>query len=271
MKRRSLLLAAGAPAWAAADSCGRPLQVGVSLLGWGLFEANGKLQGIVPDLVERLAQRSGCRLQLSLRPRARVMLDFQNAELDIVTSALRTADRDAVGDYLPYAFSGFDLIAHPSVPTQIDNVAALEADSSHRLGLVRGIQLSPRLMQAVERLASQGRIEWASDFNNLAARLTAERFGLGVFPTVIHGKLQHDGVLPAGFRRIELPDSPPHPIGLYLQRRRMNDAQRRRVLAAMRQLVRDGEVTSIYVRYLGDTATRRLFEAGRTAAGPLPI
>jgi polar amino acid transport system substrate-binding protein len=273
MRRRHWLLAGSTALTgrAAAGSCGRPLLVGVSPLGWGVFEANGKLQGIVPDLVERLSQRSGCRLELSLRPRARVMLDFQNAEIDLVTSALRTADRDAVGDYLPYAFSGFDLLAHPSVPTQIASVAALETDGNQRLGLVRGIQLTPRLMAAVERLVSQGRVEWASDFHNLAARLTAERFGSGIFPTVIHGKLKQDGLLPASFRSIELPDSPPQPIGLYLQRKRMNETQRKQVLDALRELVRDGELPRIYARYLGEAATQRLFSAGRAANGPLPI
>ncbi len=269
MRRRQLcgLLPGLAPgAGAVQAACTRPLRVGVSPLGWGAYEEGGQLKGIVPDLVARLAERSGCRLELSLRPRARVMLDFQNGQLDLVTSAMRTADRDAAGDYLPYAFSGFDLVIREELAERITSIATLESASKLRLGLVRGIQLTPALNAATERLVAAGRIEWASDYQNLAARLQAGRFQAGIVPTVIHGKLRRDGLLAAWLRVIELSDNPPQPIGLYLQRG-LPDEVRARLIASMRLLLRDREVERIYARYLGEAATRRLFEAGRAAAG----
>lgn len=272
MRRRPLLLLVGLAAAAppAQAACGRPLRVGVSLLGWGAYEDGGRLRGIVPDLVARLAQRSRCQLELSLRPRARVMLDFQNGQLDLVTSAMRTADRDAAGDYLPYAFSGFDLVIRGELAARIGSVQALEMESSLRLGLVRGIQLTPTLMAATERLIAAGRVEWASDYRNLAARLQAGRFQAGVMPTVIHGKLRQDGALPDWLHITELSDSPPQPIGLYLQRQ-LPEAQRRQLADALRAMIREREIERIYARYIGEARTRHLFEAGRAAAGSLPI
>lgn len=271
MRRRQLLLQAGLAVVAAhaQGACPRPLRVGVSLLGWGTYEEGGQLRGIVPDLMARIATRSECQLTLSLRPRARVMLDFQNGELDIVTSALRTADRDAAGDYLPYAFSGFDLVIRDELAEQVSSIAALEADSKIRLGLVRGIQLTPALTAATERLVAAGRIEWASDYLNLAARLQAGRFQAGIVPTVIHGKLRRDGLLPNWLRVSELGDNPPQPIGIYLQRR-LPEAVRARLIATLRMLVQQREIERIYASYLGEAATRRLFESGRAATG-LPI
>lgn len=271
MRRRPLLLLAGLTLVPAARAeCGAPLRVGVSLLGWGVYEEGGRLRGIVPDLIASLARRSGCQLELQLRPRARVMLDFQNGQLDLVTSAFRTADRDAVGDYQPYAFSGFDLVIREELAARIGSVAALEMESSLRLGLVRGIQLPPALAAATERLIAAGRVEWASDYRNLAARLQAGRFQAGVMPTVIHGKLRQDGALPEWLRTNELSDSPPQPIGLYLQRR-LSEARRQRLIDALRAMVREREIERIYTRYIGEARTRHLFEAGRAAAGSLPI
>ncbi len=271
MRRRPLLLAlAGSatalPPHASRAACTRPLQVGVSLLGWGAYEEGGQLRGIVPDLVAQLGARSDCRLELQLRPRARVMLDFQNRQLDLVTSAQRTPERDAAGDFLPYAFSGFDLVARPELREPLDSVAALGAQRRLRLGMVRGIQLSPALTAATERLLAEGRVEWATDFQNLAARLQAGRFQVAIFPTVIHGKLIRDGVLPPQFRVIELGDNPPTPIGLYLHRERLAAALRQRLQQSLLRLVRDGEIERIYARYIGEPATQRLFEAGRAAA-----
>jgi polar amino acid transport system substrate-binding protein len=272
MRRRQALGLAGGLllGGTAGAACARPLRVGVSLLGWGAYEEGGRLRGIVPDLVAGIAQRSRCQLELNLRPRARVMLDFQNGSLDLVTSAMRTADRDSAGDFLPYAFSGFDLVIREELAARIGSVAALEAEGSLRLGLVRGIQLTPTLMAATERLIAAGRVEWASDYRNLAARLQAGRFQAGVMPTVIHGKLRQDGALPDWLRVTELSDSPPQPIGLYLQRR-LPEAQRRRLTEVLRAMVREREIERIYARYIGEARTRHLFEAGRAAAGSLPI
>ncbi|MFN4117157.1 MAG: hypothetical protein ACK4F7_11740, partial [Inhella sp.] len=111
----------------------RPLRVGLSPLGWGVFQEGGLLKGIVPDLLARLGERSACQFELSLRPRARVMLDFQIGQLDVVTSAMRTADRDAAGDYQAYAFSGFDLVVREELAARIDSIAALEAEGKLRL------------------------------------------------------------------------------------------------------------------------------------------
>jgi polar amino acid transport system substrate-binding protein len=237
----------------------------VSALGWGAFQQDGVWRGIVPDLLQLLERRSGCTLQLLERPRARVMLDFQNGELDIVTSAQRTGDRDAVGDYLSYAYSGFDLVLHPK-EAPVNSVAALLARPALRVGLVRGIQLSPRLMRAIDSLLERQRIEWARDFANLSARLQAERFGAAIFPTVIHGKLRHEGTLSAQFRVQPLRDDPPQPIGLYLQRNTLSPNQRQRLTEALQELLREDRIESIYARYLGAEATRRLFAAGRAAA-----
>lgn len=272
--RRALLIGLGlAPLVAAGPAqaaCSRPLRVGVSLLGWGAYEDGGRLRGIVPDLIALLARRSGCQLDLNLRPRARVMLDFQNGQLDLVTSAMRTADRDAAGDFVPYSFSGFDLVIREELAAPVDSVAALEADTRLRLGLVRGIQLTPGLMAAAERLIAAGRVEWASDYRNLAARLQAGRFQVGLMPTVIHGKLRQDGELPSWLRTVELRDSPPTPIGLYLHRQ-LPDGERQRIAGALQALIREREIERLYARYLGEGPTRKLFDAGRSAAGALPI
>lgn len=270
MRRRPLLPWLAAWPAGAAAVCERPLQAGVSALGWAVYEDEGRLRGFAIDLLRRLAETSGCRIEPSLRPRARVMLDFQNAQLDIVTSSLRNADRDLGGDYEPYAYTGYEIVAHPDVAPRVDSLASVEQDPRLTLGLVRGAQLPGAVGPILERMVAAGRVEWAVDFSNLALRMQRDRIPVGVFPTAIHLKLSHDGELPARFLARPLPESPPQLIGMYFSRR-LPAASRERLRSHLRTLVRSGEVQRIYARYLGEATTRRMFEAGRAAAGGLAV
>lgn len=269
MKRRAgLVLLVSAPALAQTPLCEQALVVGVSPLGWSLYEAEGQFRGIVPDLIERLSREAGCPMTLSLRPRARVMLDFQIGELDLVTSAQRTPERDVAGDYVPYAYTGYELVVNPAVESAPRSLAEIESRAQPLvLGFVRGVQLTPAVTQSLERLAAANRVEWAKDFENLSVRMAAGRIHAAVFPTAIHMKLQHDGLLPKHFLVLPMPESPPSPIGLYLSNKRLSGQQRRALAEALRRLVTQGEVRRIYARHLGTEVTERMFSAGRKASG----
>jgi polar amino acid transport system substrate-binding protein len=96
------------------------------------------------------------------------------------------------------------------------------------------------------------------------------RISAAIFPTTLHLKLRHDGELPQNFRARALPDCPPNPVGMYFSRA-LPEPQRQRLTAALRRMVRSGEVQRIYARFLGDEATRQMFETGRAAAGGLAV
>jgi|GEM_PF-2379121 len=272
MLRRPLLLSlVAAPAWSAAGPCERPLIVGVSALGYAVYEDEGELRGFAVDIARRVGKAVGCAVEIKLLPRARVMLDFQQGGIDIVTSSLRNPDRDLSGDFEPYAFTGYEIVAHPKVAGQVGGLSGIESVPKLSLGMVRGAQLPGAIGPLIERLAAAGRIEWAVDFSNLAARMAAGRVLVAVFPTAVQVKLFKDGELPAHLRLLPLPGSPPLVIGMYFNRARIPAAQRELLRAALRRLAQTGEVQRIYARYLGEATTRRMFEAGRAAAGGLQV
>jgi len=240
--------------------CERPYQVGVSPLGWAVFERERRLQGIVPDLMQALEARSGCTLVLALRPRARVLLEFSAGQLDLITSSLPTPERDAVGQFVPYAFTELDLVVRDSVPRHVDTATKLLSQDGLNLGLVRGVHQGPGLAPVIARLSELGRVELASDFENLAVRLNAGRFDAAIYPSAIHTKQIHDGLLDARVRVIDIPESEPLAIGVYLQRQSISEADRRRLETALRQIVQDGVVEAIYRKYLSADEVRRLFK-----------
>lgn len=243
-------------------ACARPYQVGVSPLGWAVFEQVRKLRGYVPDLISELAARSGCVLQLQMRPRARVLLEFSRGELEVLTSAQATPERDRLGQFLPVAASELDMVARDSVPRDIRSLEQFVAQPGLTLALVRGVILNPRMDALIERLRAQGRLEQAADFDNMATRLAFGRFDAAIYPSAIHSKQIHDGLLPAGLRVIDLPESSPFAIGIYLHREKVAEADRQLMQQALRELVQEGRIEAIYRRYLSPEEMRRLF--GRT-------
>lgn len=246
------LAAAGAQA-----SCSRELSVGISDLGYSAFLRDGQIQGVVPDLLDELARRSGCKLTLRYAPRARVLLDFEHGSIDVLTSAMRAADRDRVGHFLPYAFTELDLIvASERGPRSLE---AFVGRPDLKLGIVRGVRVGEVLEERIAPLLASRQAEYSPDFNNLAAKLTAGRIQAAIIPNMIHAKLKRDGALPAHSIVVDLPEAGTEPIGLYLNRTTVTEDDVQLLQAQITLLRREGWIQQLYARYVGEAEARRLF------------
>ncbi|MFG6432211.1 substrate-binding periplasmic protein [Roseateles sp. LYH14W] len=253
----ALLLALAATGAQAA--CSRELRIGVSSLGYAAYQQDGQMRGIIPDLVAALAQRSGCRLRLALRPRARVMLEFEQGQLDIVTSSIRTPERDRFGHFLPYAYAELDLLLlNETLPRTMRD---LSQRPEFKLGLVRGVRLGDVLTDWVEPMLASKQAEYSPDFENLAAKLSAGRIQAALIPSIIHTKMRRDGLLPVQATAVDLTDAPPETIGLYVNRKNVPDADLQLLQRHVEALRREGQVQQVYARHIGEADARRLFRS----------
>ena len=244
----------------AAAACSRELRVGISELGYGVYLNDGQWQGIVPDLVAELSQRSGCQLRLVSRPRARLLMEFDQGQLDIVTTAVRTAERDRVGWFLPYSYAVQDLIVvGDPIPLSLEELRRLP---DARLGLVRGVRLGRRLNEQVSAMLTSHQAEYSPDFDNLAARLAAGRLKAALIPNVIYAKLKDDRKLPARVTTVRLAESQLEPLGLYVNRRHVSEEDLQQVAHHLEALKHDGRMVAAYLRHVGEIETRRLSPKG---------
>jgi polar amino acid transport system substrate-binding protein len=237
--------------------CSRPLQVGISPLGYAAFMQQGRPAGILPELIALLAQRSGCTLQLAFRPRARVLLEFGQGKLDLITSLQQTPERDQLGLYVPYSYAEIDLVVRADAG--VDSLAALLARPGLSLGTVRGFTLDAPLQAVAQQFQSQGRLELAPDYENLASRLRAGRIPAALIPSTIHAKLLADDAFGAPVFSIDIEESEPLELGMYLSLSTLTEAERTLLVHQLHLLVQAGEVRRIYARHLGEGLTRRLF------------
>jgi polar amino acid transport system substrate-binding protein len=251
-----LLALATASAQAA---CSREFSVGISELGYGAYQQGGQWLGIVPQLIAELSRRSGCQLKLATRPRARVVQEFEQGQLDMMTSALQLAERDRVGHFMPYAFTEIDLIiATDAVPRALED---WRQQPDLKLGLVRGIRLPQRLNALVEGMLASRQAELSPDYDNLAAKMAAGRLQAALIPSVIHIKLRRDGHLPAQSVVVDLAEATTDAIGLYLSRSTATAADQQLLRQHLDAMRREGWIQQLYARYVGEAEARRLFRS----------
>lgn len=257
----ALALALGCSAPLAQQHCGRPLRVAVSDLGLGSYLEQGQPRGIIPELIQELQRRSGCALMLVFMPRARALVEFDRGEVDIITSMMRTDERDKLGSYLPYGYTKHDLLVAPESAQGLNSLSDLIRRPELTLGVVRGIRTNSRIDAQLEQLLVIRRAEYSSDYNGLSAKLTARRVQAAIMPNALHLKLRRDGLLPADTVVIDVPEARPQQLGLYVNRARVSAAMVSQMARPLAAMVDSGWVRQTYVRHLGEAETRRMYQA----------
>lgn len=258
----TLLLLTLALAGPAAAQCTKPVQVALSDLGFGAYEDQGQIVGLLPDMLRELERRSGCTLVFEMRPRARAVVEFLRGELGLLVAALKTPDRDLVGQFIPYGYTEMDLVLREDVPAGIDSFGAFERQPELHLGVVRGITLGPALNARLDQLMAARRAEFSPDFHNVVSKLRAGRIHAAIIPFNIHAKLLADGELGSGSRIVDLPEASTEVLGIYLHRTVIGAADRAVLQRHLQDMVREGWVQRLYARYFGETKIRNVFARG---------
>lgn len=241
--------------------CARPLQVAVSDLGLGSYQEQGQIRGLIPAIMQELEARTGCPLRLAFMPRARALVAFDRGEVDIITSMLRTPERDQLGVYLPYGYTKHDLLVVPEAAAGINSLSDFIRQPELTLGIVRGIRTSSRIDGQVEQLLVIRRAEYSSDFAGLSAKLSARRVQAAMMPNALHLKLRRDGQLPADLVIVDVPEARPQQLGLYVNRSSVPATVTARLGERLAAMVHSGWVRQAYVKYFGEAETRRMYLA----------
>lgn len=246
---------------AAQTTCGRPLKVAVSDLGLGSYLDQGQIRGLIPDLVAELQRRTGCPFELVFLPRARALMDFDRGGVDIITSMLRTPERDRVGAYLPYGYTKHDLLVVPEAAAGLRGLADIVRRPELTLGVVRGIRTNSRIDAHLEQLLAIRRAEFSPDFANLAAKLAARRVQVALMPNAVHVKMRRDGTLPADLVIVDEPEARPQVLGLYVNRQAVPARVVTQLDHRLAEMVKTGWVRQCYAQHFGEAETRRMDNA----------
>jgi polar amino acid transport system substrate-binding protein len=224
----------------AGPDCSRPLTL--ALHDHGLLYSAQTGEGIDKDFADELIRRSGCKVSVSLMPRARIWQLIESGALDFSLSGITNDTRDRFAAFAWYFSNKYYLLVRNDVAVQ--KAADFEARRVLRLGVIRGFRYSPTANGFVDRLDAQGRVNYATQLEPLYQVLLDNRVQAMIiepfdYPTLESARIRSQTQI------VEF-DDPPVPHGLIMSKKALPEAQ----IAAWRALVdgmrADGTVQRIF-------------------------
>jgi polar amino acid transport system substrate-binding protein len=152
------LLALGATdAVHANPDCARPYTL--ALHDHGLLYSADTDTGIDKDVADEITRRTGCKVVVSLMPRARIWQLIESGALDFSLSGITNSERDKFAGFAWYFSNKYFLLVRKD--TQVRSLADFEQNETLQLGVIRGFRYSESANRLVDKLQAANRITQA--------------------------------------------------------------------------------------------------------------
>ena len=236
----------------AAPDCSRPFSL--ALHDHGLLYASRTGEGIDKDIADELMRRSGCKLNVTLMPRARIWQLIESGALDFSLSGISNEARERFASFAWYFSNKYYLMVRNDIG--IRKLDDFERNNALRLGVIRSFRYSATANRLVDRLQAQNRVSYASTLDPLYEVLLDNRVQAMIiepfdYPALESAKIRERTQI------LEF-DDPPVPHGLIMSRTALPEAQQlawRALIDAMRS---DGTVRRIFEKYFKPELARAM-------------
>ncbi len=238
-----LALSAAPAVHAVKPECARPYTL--ALHDHGLLYSADTDSGIDKDVAAELTRRSGCKVTISLMPRARIWQLIESGALDFSLSGIATAQREQFAAFAWYFSNHYYLLVRNSagVATQQE----FEDNPALQLGVIRSFRYSASANRFVDGLMSANRVSQAGGLGPLYLALMAGQVqGMIIepfdFPALDEKKIR------AATTILEFKD-PAVPHGLIMSKKSLSAAEQeawRGLIVGMRS---DGTMRRIFEKY----------------------
>lgn len=236
-------------------SCHRPYTLG--LHEHGLLYSAETGSGIDKDLADELQRRSGCRIEVTLMPRARIWQLIESGALDFSLSGISNPQRDKFAAFAWYFSNKYYLLLRRD--TQVTRIEDFESASRFKLGQIRGFRYGEKANRFVDTLAAQQRVTQASAWPALFAAFAANHIQAMIVEPFDTPALQTAQLRELG-RVLEFPD-PAVPHGLIMSRASLSEAEQQQWRALVLAMRRDGTLLRIFEKYFRPELARQMVEA----------
>ncbi|MET0519409.1 MAG: transporter substrate-binding domain-containing protein [Burkholderiaceae bacterium] len=232
--------------------CSRPLSL--ALHEHGLLYSADTATGIDKDVADELARRSGCRLLLSLMPRARIWQLIETGALDFSLSGISNPARERFAAFAWYFSNKYYLLARRDA--QVDQLADFERNEGLQLGVIRSFRYGDGANRFVDALAERQRLTQSSGLSALFAALQAGQIQAMIvepfdFPTLDAARIREQT------RIIEFGD-PAVPHGLIMSRASLSESERAKWRALIDGMRGDGTMQRIFEKYFKPDLARAM-------------
>ncbi len=230
-------------AHAASPACSRTYTL--ALHDHGLLYSAATDSGIDKDVSDELVRRSGCKVTVSLLPRARIWQLIESGALDFSLSGITNAQRDKFASFAWYFSNKYYLLVRKD--SGVKNLADFERNEQLKIGTIRSFRYSETANQLVDRLQASNRISQGGGLaplyqalmlNNIQAMII-EPFD---FPALEEAKIRDLTSI------VEFND-PPVPHGLIMSKKALEPAEQAHWSGLVHAMRADGSLRRIFEKY----------------------
>lgn len=237
-----LLLYMGA-AQSAGPDCSRPFTL--ALHEHGLLYSADTDTGIDKDIADELIRRSGCKVTVSLMPRARIWQLIESGALDFSLSGITNSARDKFAGFAWYFSNKYYLLVRKDSGAR--NVAEFERNDKLQLGVIRSFRYSETANRLVDNLEVASRVSHAGGLAPLYQTLILNRIqGMIIepfdYPALDEKQIRDLTVI------IELND-PAVPHGLIMSKKALPSAEQGKWRELVDGMRHDGTMRRIFEKY----------------------
>ena len=238
-----MLCLPGGTVQAAGPDCGRSFTLG--LHDHGLLYSAEIDRGIDKDIAEELIRRSGCKVNVSLMPRARIWQLIESGALDFSLSGITNPDRERFATFAWYVSNKYYLLTRKDVG--VSEIADFERNDKLHLGVIRSFRYSANANQMVDRLTADNRVSQAGGLSPLYELLLANKIQGMIIEPFDYPALQEKKIRDVT-SIVEFKD-PAVPHGLIMSKKALPPEEREKWRALVLGMRTDGTMRRIFERY----------------------
>jgi polar amino acid transport system substrate-binding protein len=239
----SLALSGLASAASAGPDCSRPFTL--ALHDHGLLYSAATDSGIDKDVADELIRRSGCKVNVSLMPRARIWQLIESGALDFSLSGIATPERRRFAGFAWYFSNKYYLLVRKDA--SLTQLSDFERRPALRLGVIRSFQYGESANRLVANLVDADRVTQAGGLAPLYETLLANRIQGMIIEPFDYPSLerQHIGAVTTVFAFSD----PSVPHGLIMSKLALPALEQDKWRALLNAMRADGTVRRIFGKY----------------------
>jgi polar amino acid transport system substrate-binding protein len=231
------------PSHAGIPSCDRVFTL--ALHAHGLLYSAETDSGIDKDIADEMIKRSGCKVVVSLLPRARIWQLIESGALDFSLSGITNADRDKFADFAWYFSNKYYLLTRKDANVSV--LADFSGQEKLQLGVIRSFRYSPNANQLVDQMQAANRLKLAGGLSPLYQLLIANQIqGMIIepfdYPAMEEKRIREISSI------VEFKD-PPVLHGLIMSKRALSPNERSNWRSLIAAMIADGSVRRIFQKY----------------------
>jgi polar amino acid transport system substrate-binding protein len=230
-------------AYSASPVCNRTYTL--ALHDHGLLYSADTDSGIDKDVADELIRRSGCKVVVSLMPRARIWQLIESGSLDFSLSGITNAERDKFASFAWYFSNKYYLLVRKD--SGVRTMDDFEQNSRLQLGTIRSFRYSESANRLVDKLQSSNRVSQGGGLAPLYKTLMLNNIqGMIIEPfdfPAVQGKEIRDVTSIIEF------NDPAVPHGLIMSKKSLSSVEQEQWRSHLNAMRSDGSLRRIFEKY----------------------